>query len=203
MLTERLVDAFALAVELHREQVRKGTSIPYVSHLLAVCAIALENGADEEQAIAALLHDAVEDQGGAVTAKRIRAQFGDRVADIVLGCTDSMGDDKKPWRDRKEAYLAHLARVPAETALVSGSDKVHNARSIVRDLRGVGVALWERFSGGRDGVLWYYGALCDALEQANAPRGLVDELRRLVGEMREISGIGHAVFPDPPGRQPE
>lgn len=185
MLTQRYIDGLALAFELHRGQTRKGTQVPYLSHLMSVSALVLEHGGDEDEAIAALLHDAVEDQGGAATLARIRAAFGDRVAAIVEGCSDSLGEDKLPWRARKEAYLAHLAAASASVALVSGCDKLHNARSIVTDLHRMGGALWEKFSGGRDGILWYYAGLCESLAQAGAPA--VDELRRVVAELQRLA----------------
>jgi (p)ppGpp synthase/HD superfamily hydrolase len=185
MLTQRYIDAVALAFELHREQTRKGTGIPYISHLFSVSALALEYGADEDEAIAALLHDAAEDQGGAATIGVIRGRFGDRVADIVVGCSDSLADEKLEWRARKEAYLAHLAAAGASVALVSGCDKLHNARSILSDLHRVGDALWDRFTGGRDGVLWYYAGLCESLTRSKAPA--VDEFRRVLAAIQLIA----------------
>lgn len=133
MLTQRYADALQLAWRLHDGQLRKGTSIPYVSHLLAVSSLALEHGASEDEAIAALLHDAVEDAGGRPTLEMIRARFGAAVADIVEGCTDSYEEPKPEWRPRKEAYLAHVAQASRSVRLVSASDKLHNARSILSD----------------------------------------------------------------------
>jgi GTP pyrophosphokinase len=182
MLTQRYTDGFAVAFKLHREQTRKGTGVPYISHLLSVSALALEYGANEDEAIAALLHDAAEDQGGAATVDMIRTRFGDRVADIVAGCSDSLTDSKPEWRARKEAYLAHLAAADPSVALVSGCDKLHNARSILSDLYRVGDALWGRFTGGRDGVLWYYTGLCDSLTRSRSPA--VGELRRVVAAIQ-------------------
>ncbi len=161
-LTDRFDTALAFAARLHRDQRRKGSNIPYVSHLLGVASIAIELGADEDQAIAALLHDAVEDQGGAPMLAEIRTRFGDRVARIVADCTDSDVEPKPPWRARKEAYLAALAAKPADSLLVSLADKTHNARAIVDDLEIEGADVWQRFTGGRDGSLWYYRALADA-----------------------------------------
>lgn len=178
MLGERFDAALLLASDLHRQQVRKESGVPYVSHLLAVCALALEFGADEDQAIAALLHDAVEDQGGLDTAARIRTRFGDRVAELVLALTDAVVVPKPPWRERKEVYLRHLAAAPAEVLLVSCCDKIHNARSIVLDHAQAGHALWSRFSGGRDGTLWYYRELAAVF----AERGPVGPAR-LLGEL--------------------
>lgn len=178
MLGERFDAALHLASELHRQQLRKESGVPYVSHLLAVCSLALEFGADEDQAIAALLHDAVEDQGGMATAARIRARFGDRVADLVLALTDAVVTPKPPWRERKERYLEHLAAAPDEVLLVSCCDKIHNARSIVADHAESGAELWARFTGGRDGTLWYYRELAAifARRGPSRPAALLGEL---------------------------
>lgn len=178
MLGERFDAALLLASDLHRQQVRKESGVPYVSHLLAVCALALEFGADEDQAIAALLHDAVEDQGGLDTAARIRTRFGDRVAELVLALTDAVVVPKPPWRERKEVYLRHLAAAPDEVLLVSCCDKIHNARSIVQDHGQSGAALWSRFTGGRDGTLWYYRELAAIFARRGPSRPA-----RLLGEL--------------------
>lgn len=186
LLTERYAEALQLAWRLHARQVRKGTAIPYVSHLIAVSGIALEHGADEDEAIAALLHDAVEDAGGLPTLSMIRERFGATVADIVEGCTDAYVEPKPPWRARKEAYLAHLDHATASVRLVSASDKLHNARTILADLRVHGPALWVRFTAGRDGSLWYYRALVLAFE-AHGRTALVDELDRTVGAIEALA----------------
>jgi GTP pyrophosphokinase len=186
MLGERFDRAFLLASELHRHHRRKESGVPYLSHLLAVTSLALEHGADEDQAIAALLHDAVEDQGGLPTAERIRAAFGPRVHDLVLGLTDAVVTPKPPWRERKEVYLAHLAHAPDEVLLVSACDKVHNARCIVADHAAVGPALWQRFSGGRDGTLWYYRELARVFA-ARGPRGLGALLGELADRMQRLA----------------
>jgi|SRR6185369_11422696 (p)ppGpp synthase/HD superfamily hydrolase len=157
MLTDRFDEALTYASAIHRDQRRKGTDIPYLSHLLGTAAIALENGADEDQAIAALLHDAVEDQGGAARLDDIRVRFGDRVAEIVAHCTDTDIEPKPPWRARKEAYIASLADKPVASLAVSLADKTHNAGAIVADLATHGDALWARFTG--DGSIWYYRSL--------------------------------------------
>jgi (p)ppGpp synthase/HD superfamily hydrolase len=161
-LTERFQSALAFATDLHRHQRRKGTNIPYVSHLLGVASIALEIGADEDQAIAALLHDAVECQGGASCLVEIGKRFGDRVASIVEDFTDADTEPKPPRRKRKEAYINSLAHKPADTLLASLADKTHNARAILGDLVVHGPALWDRLTGGRDGSLWYYDELAHA-----------------------------------------
>ena len=186
MLGERFDRALLLASELHRTQVRKESGVPYVSHVLAVAALALEHGADEDQAIAALLHDAVEDQGGLPTAERIRAQFGARVADLVLALSDAVVAPKPPWRQRKERYLAHLAHAAADVLLVSACDKVHNARCIVADHAAVGPSLWQRFTGGRDGTLWYYRELA-AIFRARGPARLAAELSELTDRMQALA----------------
>jgi (p)ppGpp synthase/HD superfamily hydrolase len=186
--TSRFRDALVFAAELHSDQQRKGGTVPYLAHLLAVASLALEHGADEDEAIAALLHDAVEDQGGLPTLERIRERFGDRVADVVLGCTDSVETNprqKPPWRQRKEAYLAHLATASASVRLVSAADKVHNERSLLADYRQSGEAIWSRFKGGRDGSLWYYRALVRAY-QPGGPAALAAELDRVVTELETL-----------------
>lgn len=191
LLGERFQRALNLASELHARQRRKGSDIPYVAHLLGVAAIALEHGADEEEAIAALLHDAVEDQGGLETRERLRREFGERVAAIVDGCTDTDADPKPPWEARKRAYIAKVKEEPASIRLISASDKLHNARSILLDYLRVGEPLWERFAGGQAGTLWYYRSLIEAYRAAERdPRidPLVEELNRVVTELERLTG---------------
>jgi (p)ppGpp synthase/HD superfamily hydrolase len=185
-LTDHFDDALAYASRLHRAQARKGSGIPYVSHLLAVAAIALENGADEDQAIAALLHDAVEDQGGLAQLEAIRARFGEDVAAIVADCTDAHEEPKPAWYPRKEAYIASLAHKPARSLAVSLADKTHNASAINADLRAHGAAVWSRFTGGKGGTLWYYRALANALRQ-HAPGIAAERFAREVDEMEELA----------------
>lgn len=187
MLTERFARAFELALSLHAGQTRKGTDIPYISHLISVAALVMENGGDEDQAIAGLLHDAVEDSGGLATLAMIRGQFGERVAEIVDGCTDSYLLPKPPWRARKEEYLAHLASSRPEIRLVSLADKLHNARSLVYDARRYGPAVWDRFNGGKTGSLWYYRALADFFVKTD-PSPMADELERVVSELERLAG---------------
>jgi (p)ppGpp synthase/HD superfamily hydrolase len=189
ILTTKFDEALAFAVELHRKQPRKGTGVPYVSHLLSVAALVLEHGGTEEQAIAALLHDAVEDQGGRPTAEAIRARFGDVVADIVDGCTDTDVSPKPPWRARKEAYIARVRQEPAHVRLVSAADKLHNARTMVTDLRIHGPVLWSRFNASRDETLWYLGALVEAFREAGTTP-VVEELARTVAELEAVSRNG-------------
>jgi (p)ppGpp synthase/HD superfamily hydrolase len=185
-LTSRFENALVFAAQLHARQNRKGTNIPYIAHLMSVASLVLENGADEDTAIAALLHDAIEDQGGARTREEIRRRFGDRVTAIVDGCTDAEVVPKPPWRARKEAYIAHIARADAATRLVSAADKLHNARAILADYRTLGEALWKRFNGGKEGTLWYYRALSNAFRQAG-PTPLTEELDRVVREIERLA----------------
>ncbi len=183
--TEKFDRALLHAANLHRDQARKGTGVPYVTHLLAVAAIVGENNGTEDEVIAALLHDAPEDAGGEAQLVEIRTRFGDGVADIVAGCTDTYEDPKPPWRARKEAYLDHLAEAPSPVRLVSAADKLHNARSVLSDYRAVGEDLWGRFNGGRAGTLWYYRAVADALA-GDGP--VADELERVVVELERAAG---------------
>ena len=158
-LGPRFLRAFNFAAEKHAGQARKASTIPYIAHLMGVASLVLEFGGDEDLAIAALLHDVVEDCGGAPMLKEVRRRFGSRVAKIVDGCTDSDTYPKPPWRKRKETYIQHLKTADTETRLVSAADKLNNVRSILSDYREVGEAVWERFAGGREGTLWYYRTL--------------------------------------------
>ena len=185
-LSTRFEEALIFATRLHARQVRKGTPVPYISHLLAVAGIVLEQGGDEDAAIAALLHDAVEDQGGRRTLDEIRRRFGDRVAEIVEECSDAFTFFKPPWRKRKGAYLAHLPQASAAARLVSAADKLHNARTTVADYRASGEAIWGRFNGGREGTLWFYRAMVEAL-QAGGSFPLVEELDRVVSELERLA----------------
>ena len=184
--TDRFAAAMAYAYQVHHGQRRKGTGIPYIAHILGVAALALEYGADEEEAIAALLHDAAEDGGGEATLAEIRARFGDIVGDIVLGCSDSLvedPEDKLPWQERKENYLAHLEHASASVCLVSAADKLHNVRSIIRDYHEHGEAIWDRFQGRREGTLWYYETVASTLirrHRSQLTRDLQDDVDRLL-----------------------
>jgi GTP pyrophosphokinase len=173
-------------VQLHANQVRKGTDIPYVSHLLGVAGLAMEYGATEDEAIGALLHDAVEDQGGKPTLEEIRRRFGENVAAIVDGCTDTDVQPKPPWRERKEAYIDHVRHASPSICLVSACDKLHNARCILSDVRFEGDAAYERFTGKKEGSLWYYRSLADAFV-GKIPRRLADELERVVAELERLA----------------
>lgn len=183
MLTARFDDAFRYARQLHERQVRKGTVIPYISHLMTVSALVLEHDGNEDQAIAGMLHDAADDQGGVQRLAEIRAKFGKAVADIVADCTDSWTDPKPPWRPRKEAYLTALPSKPPSSLLVSLADKTHNPEAIVFDYRALGDALWNRFNGGADGTRWYYGALAGCFANV-MPGRLSDRFSRAVAAFR-------------------
>src|SRR5713226_7187629 len=185
-LTSRFEDALLFATQLHAKQWRKGTSIPYVAHLLAVTSIVLEHGGDEDEAIAALLHDAIEDQGGVPMREEIRRRFGNVVVEIVDGCTDADTYPKPPWRARKEAYIARLREASTSVRLVVAADKLHNARSVLADYRVLGESLWRRFNGGKDGTLWYYRAATDAL-QSSGTTPLIEELERVVSEIEHLA----------------
>lgn len=186
VLTKRFKSALAYAFELHNNQVRKGGHVPYLAHLLAVSALVLEDGGDEDQAIAALLHDAVEDQGGKETLHIIRERYGERVAEIVSGCTDADIMPKPPWRQRKEAYLRHLASASPEIRRVSLADKLHNARSLVEDLRYEGEIIWDRFNGGKEGTLWYYRKLVDIFSRYEET-WMYDEFQHTVSEIERLA----------------
>jgi len=182
----RFEEALVYAARVHAVQFRKGTSTPYVTHLLAVAAIVGEGGGTENEVMAALLHDAVEDQGGLARLTDIRARFGEVVAAIVWGCTDAIVVPKPPWRARKELYIAHLAEAAPGVLRVSSADKLHNARAILADLRVNGPALWERFTGGQAGTLWYYRALVGAyLARGGDP--IAEELDRVVTAIEQLA----------------
>ena len=184
---ERFEDALVYTARLHRDQMRKGSEVPYITHLLAVAAIVGENNGTENEVVAALLHDAPEDRGGKKRLEEIRTRYGDEVAEIVDGCTDTYEDPKPEWRPRKEAYVAHVAEAPPSVRLVSAADKLHNARSILADLRAVGNELWDRFTGGREGTLWYYRALVEAYAGVGS-NPIVKELDRVVREIEALAG---------------
>ena len=184
-LTPRFSEAFEFAARLHAAQRRKLSGEPYLAHLLATVAIVLEHGGDEDEAIAALLHDAVEDQGGQPILAEIRHRFGDRAADIVAGCSDADETPKPPWRERKAAHIARLREASDSVRLVVAADKLHNARSLLRELRERGDAVWEHFRGGRDGTRWYFREVVDVLRRADDDR-LATELDRAVAEIERI-----------------
>ena len=190
-LGPKFAQALVHAFVLHAGQKRKGPeNIPYIAHLLSVAALVLENGGSEDEAIAALLHDAIEDQGGDATRKQILKPFGERVTAIVDGCTDSDKITKPPWEERKGKYIKHIRRAPREVRLVSLADKLHNARSILYDYRKIGKDVWKRFNRearSRDKQLWYYKALVNAFRDAGGLVEMVDELDRVVSEIEKES----------------
>lgn len=183
-LTHRFEQALVYATRLHAKQTRKGGNVPYISHLLSVAALVLEDGGDEDEAIAALLHDAVEDQGGQATRKDILDMFGERVTEIVDGCTDADTIPKPPWQERKQQYIEKLRHASASVRRVALADKLHNARSILSDLSREGEATWEKFKGGKSGTLWYYRALLEVFLKTDADSWLVQELNRIVSELK-------------------
>jgi (p)ppGpp synthase/HD superfamily hydrolase len=188
MNTDRLIDAFQYAAELHAEQCRKGTSIPYVSHLMAVAGTVMEHGGDEDQVIGALLHDAIEDHPrNGQTRQEIGERFGDRVLELVEHCTDADTHPKPPWRERKERYLARLSEASPHAKLISLADKVHNARAILNDFLQIGDEIWKRFNEPMDGQLWYYRSLADTFTREHSGP-LARELERVVSELERRAG---------------
>ena len=187
MLTDKFSKAVSVANYAHYDQTRKGTEIPYIAHPLAVASLAIEFGATEDQAIAALLHDAIED-GGAEYKQVILEAFGESILAMVQGCTDGVPDangEKADWWDRKTAYLAHLEKASDDVLLVSGADKLHNARSIVIDLQEIGPAVFERFKAGMKGTLWYYRTLSDVFAKRNSP--MAKQLEAAVSQMEKLA----------------
>ncbi|GGZ02615.1 HD domain-containing protein [Pseudoduganella plicata] len=185
-MTPRYSQGLALAAKAHEGQARKGTAIPYIVHPVGVAGLVAQHGGDEDQQIAALLHDVLEDGGAAFTAQV--AVFGERVLRMVMGCTDAMpgaNGAKAPWEERKRAYLAHLMEADSDTLLVSGCDKLYNARAILDDLRTIGPAVFERFSSGQAGTLWYYGQLSEVFAQRGVAMSAA--LRHTVSEMEGLA----------------
>ena len=187
-LGPRFHRAFLFAAKKHSGQTRKASTIPYIAHLMGVTSLALEFGGDEDMAIAALLHDVVEDCGGMPMLAEVKLKFGSRVARIVDGCTDSYTEPKPPWRERKENYLKHLKKADAETCLVSAADKLNNVRSILSDYREVGESIWARFNGGREGTLWYYRSLLEEFLR-HKPNRLIKELELAVRELEASASL--------------
>jgi len=181
----RIDDAFAFAHRVHRDQRRKGSGAPFITHVMAVAALAGEHGGDEDQLIAALLHDAVEDGEGHKTLDEIREAFGDRVAGLVEGCTDAFGQPKPPWLERKKGYIQKVAGAPTDLRLIVAADKLHNVSVIARDLASEGAAVWDRFQGKRDGSLWYYTEILAVLSEGwNHP--ILDDLRAAVHRLEAV-----------------
>jgi len=188
-ISEKFEEALVYATQAHGNQMRKKTGIPFVAHILGVTAIALEYGASETEAISALLHDTVEDCGGADRLRDIREKFGDDVAGIVDGCTDTYETPKPPWLERKRAYIEHLKDSDSPTRLVSASDKLHNTRAILAELRRHGTDVFDRFGGKKDGTLWYYRTLVTAFREHGNHTDLIGELDRVVTEIEKLAGV--------------
>jgi GTP pyrophosphokinase len=188
-LGPRFLRAFQFAAEKHAGQARKASTIPYIAHLMGVASLVLEAGGDEDLAIAALLHDVVEDCGGAPMLKEVRRRFGSRVAKVVDGCTDADTYPKPPWRERKEKYISHLKKADADTRLVGAADKLSNVRSILSDYRVVGESVWSRFNGGREGTLWYYRTLRDQFLR-HKPNRITRDLELAVNELESLTSRG-------------
>jgi (p)ppGpp synthase/HD superfamily hydrolase len=189
VLGSRFDAALGLAADLHADQRRKGTDIPYVSHLLAVAAIVLEAGGDEDQVVAALLHDSVEDQPTRISIDALAEQFGPEVARIVEACSDTQEDPKPPWRPRKEAYLAHLEHADHHVLTVSLADKLHNATSLRRDVERHGPTYLDRFNAGPEDQVWYYRSLVDVFERrlsGTPTEGFVADLRDQVDRLADM-----------------
>jgi len=187
-LGPRFQRAFQFASKMHSGQTRKASSIPYLAHLIGVASLVLEAGGDEDLAMAALLHDVVEDCGGAPMLKEVRKHFGARVANIVDGCTDAYEVPKPAWRARKENYIRRLKKETAETRLVSAADKLHNIRSILSDYRAIGESIWSRFNGGREGTLWYYRTLRDEFLRQE-PNRVTQEFDLAVRELDSLARL--------------
>jgi (p)ppGpp synthase/HD superfamily hydrolase len=184
----RFAQALVYAETAHAGQLRKGSTVPYVAHLLAVAALALEHGANEDEAIAALLHDTVEDCGGLPRLADLRERFGQNVAEIVMGCTDATEIPKPPWKERKETYLRHLESASPSVLLVSMCDKLHNLRSLLLGLRREGASAWRIFKGGKEGTLWYYRALIDVYSRRGVYPLLLAELEEALTEAHRLAG---------------
>ena len=187
-LTSRFEEALVYASRLHARQTRKASGTPYVAHLLGVAALVIEDGGDEDEAIAALLHDAIEDQGGDTARQEIRRRFGETVTSIVDGCTDAETIPKPAWRERKERFIISLDQASPEVLRVATADKLYNARSVLSAFRKDGETLWRQFNGGRDGTLWYYRAVTNALQE-NGSGQLVEDLDRAVTELEALAKL--------------
>ncbi|MBD3398551.1 HD domain-containing protein [Candidatus Micrarchaeota archaeon] len=185
-LSSKFQEAITYAIELHAQQTRKGTDVPYIAHLMSVCALVLENGGAEEEAIAALLHDAIEDHADKNSHQYILSNFGDRVLHIVEGCTEKQRIPKPPWKERKVAYIEQITNASKSVLLVAMADKLHNARCILIDYEEVGEKIWDRFNGGKDGSLWYYRTLADNfLKAEEGPKLLAIEFDKVIKELEQ------------------
>ena len=185
-LTDRFFSAIAYAAEAHKDQVRKSTNIAYISHPIGVASLVLEAGGDEDQAIAALLHDVAEDCGGEPRLADIAQKFGDHVAKIVRGCSDSLAVDeanKTPWRERKEAHIQHLKGADSDTLLVTAADKTHNARAIATDIQSIGNEVWKRFNASQEEIIWYYKSIFQVLSETGVTSTLLNPLKVAINVM--------------------
>jgi (p)ppGpp synthase/HD superfamily hydrolase len=190
-LTDRFFAAMSYASEAHKEQVRKSTDIAYISHPFGVASLVIEAGGDEDQAIAGLLHDVAEDCGGEPRLTEIAEKFGDRVAHIVRGCSDSLvveEDKKAPWRDRKEAHIEHLRSSNSDVLLVTAADKTHNARAISTDIQSIGNKVWDRFNSDQEQILWYYKSVYEVLSDGGVTSTLLNPLKTAIGIMEKSGG---------------
>jgi (p)ppGpp synthase/HD superfamily hydrolase len=186
MMSERFVDAVEFANELHGDQIRKGTKVPYISHLLIVSGIVLQHGGGEDEAIAALLHDTVEDCGGKPVMVRIRECFGDKIAGLVDGCSETDIQPKPPWLERKEGYIESIRSADPSVRLISCADKIHNASSIISEYRKVGEQVWDRFKANKTETLWFYTSIINAMRASGENRPILDELVIVVEELKKL-----------------
>jgi GTP pyrophosphokinase len=189
-LSSRFEAALVFASQLHRTQRRKTTRTPYVGHLLGVASIVLEHGGDEDEAIAALLHDAVEDQGGLLTRGIILQRFGDRVTSIVDGCTEERWDQTITHRQRKQTHLESIRTASPSVALVYASDKLHNGQTLLSAHKQLGQAVWPHFTGGADTVVWYYGVARESV-RGRIPPALFEQLEQTVRQIEELVHSEH------------
>ena len=179
--------AFEYANTWHRDQARKSTTLPYILHPMGVASLVLEAGGDEEQAIAALLHDVPEDCGGEERLTEILEMFGPRVEAMVRGCSDSLvaeKEDKAPWRERKQAHIDHVATADMDTLIVTAADKVHNGRAIATDLQTIGNEVWNRFNASREDIIWYYSTFYSELDKRGVTPALLNPLRTAIEIMK-------------------
>ena len=186
MMSERFVDAVGFANKLHGDQLRKGTNVPYISHLLIVSGIVLQHGGGEDEAIAALLHDTVEDCGGKPVMVEIRQRFGNKIAELVDGCTETDIQPKPPWRERKERYLESIRSANPSVRLISCADKIHNASSIISEYRKVGEQVWDRFKANKTETLWFYTSMVNAMQASRENRSILEELVIIVEDLKEL-----------------
>jgi (p)ppGpp synthase/HD superfamily hydrolase len=186
MLSEKFVQAVSYANDVHKVHMRKGTQIPYISHLMAVASLVMESGGSEDEIIAALLHDAVEDCGGELVLDEIKKRFGQNVTSIVDGCTETYEDPKPPWKGRKESYISHIKEGNPSVQLVSCADKLHNVRCILSDYRQVGEDLWNRFSASKEETLWFYQSMADVLCASGRDIKIYVDLDSAVKELENL-----------------